>query len=238
MAVAKLKPAPVDPSRQALVDALADLKAAKKAVDDHNGAVRKCWGALREAEAAAAKAEQGITASRIEAAGVLASAMVDEDDVVAPPNTVALARAAYTDAVESIANLKAARDELRRTLPHAEQTVRDCEGAVEAAISEIERPVIAQVTAMLQELIVRAEPLRKLLAEVGTAYSSRTIGWPGVDAVKVEVEAAGQTAFKYFTNDAYSTTGIWAKRRAMLRDDPFVVLPDPLAPALQPPPAA
>lgn len=223
--------------RQQLADALADLKTAKKAVDDHNAAVRKCWSALREAEAAAAKAEKGISEARVEAAGILASALVDADDVVVPPNTVALARAAHGDAIESIANIKAARDELRRTLPFAEQIVRDCEGAVERAISLIEAPVIGSITAMLQELIVRAEPLRKLLAEVGTAYSSRQIGWPGADAVKVEVEAAGQTAFKYFTHDAYSTTGIWAKRRALLRDDPFAVLPDVLAPA-QPPSAA
>jgi hypothetical protein len=234
----KRSPPPPDPLRTALAEAIEDLALARKAVENHKIAVRKCWSAMSEAEGAARKAQEGIVKARVEAAADLAGAVVDGDDVVAPPSMVGMARAAHADALDHIENLKAARDQLRRTLPDIEQGVRDCEGRVEAAISAIEAPAIAQATLALQVLIEKAEPLRWLLSDVSAAYNSREIGWPGADAAKAEVEAANKTAFEYFTNDANPMKGTWTKRRAMLRQDPYVVLPDPLAPAPSPPPAA
>ena len=218
---------PTDPLREVLAEAIEDLAAAKKAVANNEAAVRKCWAAMHEAEAAMAKAERGITTARVDAAAVVAAiAVADADDVMSPPNTLSLARAAYADAVDTAENLKAARDQLRRALPVLQQDVRDCEGRIEAAISTIEAPAMAQVNAALHALIVQAEQLRRLVLDMGDAYSQRAIGWAGCDPVKEQVDFAGRIGTQYFDSDIDLMKGTWAKRRAMLWQDPYAVLPD------------
>ena len=238
-ATARKLPAADDP-RADLAAAIADLAAAKKAVANNEAAVRKCWAAMHEAEAAMAKAEKGITTARVDAAAVVAAiAVADADDVLPPPNTVSLARAAYTDAVDTAENLKAARNELRRLLPGLQQDVRDCEGRIEAAISVIEAPAMAQVNAALNALIVQSEQLRRLVLDMGDAYSQRAIGWAGCDPVKEQVDFAGKIALRCVDSDIDLMKGTWAKRRVMLRQDPHAVLPDPAAlPASASPPSA
>ena len=104
--------------------------------------------------------------------------------------------------------------------------MRDCEGRVEAAISAIEAPVMAQVNAALNALIVQAEQLRRLVIDMGDAYSQRTIGWAGCDPVKEQVDFAGKIALRCVDSDIDLMKGTWAKRRAMLRQNPYAVLPD------------
>jgi hypothetical protein len=241
MAVAKLKQPPIDPSREALVQALADLAEAQKALDRHEKATRQMWRTMRECEDAIARATTGAEQAVIAEGFALADASVGDPDDPPPPtgDTLRLAQQSVADCENRLAATKRARDALRRSKPDVEQHVRDCEGRVEAAISLIEAPAIAQATAALQAFIVQAEPLRRLLFDVSATYNSREIGWPGADAAKAEVEAAGQIALRTYTSDADPTKGAWAKRRAMLRQDPYVVLPDLAAlPASPQPPSA
>ena len=241
MAVTARKLPAAEDLRAELAAAIEDLAAAKKAVANNEAAVRKCWAAMREAEAAVAKAEKGIEQARLDAVADLTDVLeADADDVVMPSNTVSLAVAAHVDALQTIQNLKASRDRLRRSAPDLEQHVRDCEGRIEAAISTIEAPAMAQVNAALNALIVQSEQLRRLVLDIGDAYSQRAIGWAGCDPVKEQVDFAGKVALRCIDSDIDLMKGTWAKRRAMLRQDPYAVLPDPaeLPASPQRPPAA
>ncbi|MGA9307236.1 MAG: hypothetical protein WBW31_17665, partial [Candidatus Sulfotelmatobacter sp.] len=93
---------PAADDRAELVQALVDLAAAKQQVENHKAAVRKCWRALAEAEANAAKAEKAIVTARAEAVGILANIDSDDDDVLVLPNSVALSKAAHADALADL----------------------------------------------------------------------------------------------------------------------------------------
>lgn len=180
MAVAQRKPQADDP-RAALAAAIEDLAAAKKRVDSHKVATRKCWSAITAAQADAAEAEKGIVAARVDAAAALAEFAVDDaDDVlVARPNTVALATAAHADALQTIENLRAARDQLRRTLPDLESDVRTADAAVDAVISTILLPIAQQLLDQMTEAIRLAQPTRELLMGLVASYNDRAIDWKG-----------------------------------------------------------
>jgi hypothetical protein len=246
MALAKLKSVP-DPLRQALVDALAELKTAKKQVDNHNAAVRKCWAALREAEAVAARAEQGIAASRIEAAGVLASTLVDADDVVAPPNTVALARAAHADALESIENLKAARDQLRRELPDLEDDARTAAAAVKAAAAAVIVPDVEALLAKAKEIWSTLAPLKRALEQAAVTDSGPQGTWQEIVAASnvakplAPVRAEIEQFLRECSNRSYRQAGPnpFVVARERLLQDPHASIDDLMAlPASAPPPPA
>ena len=216
MAATALKPPPVDPLRQALVDAIADLAAAKQQVENHKAATRKCWAAMREAEAAVTKAEKGIKESRIDA---VAAAAGDPDDVLVLPSTVALAKAAHADALETVENLRAARQQLRETQSHFEEAVRAADARVDAAISEILLPIAQRCLDQMTEFIRLAQPTRELLLGLLESHNDRAISWRGKQPLEPALAEANALAFRSSLVDLVPNN-VWALARSRLREDP------------------
>ena len=229
MPAVKLKSLP-DPLRAALVDALADLAAAKQNVERHEAATRKTWRAMREAETAIAKAEKGIEEAQAEQGHVLVdAAAADDDDPPPPSGMVRLARQSRDDAVDELAALKSARDQLRRTLPDFEADVRASEDAVEAAVSAILAPIVADLTAQLEKLIREAMPLRELLHGLSDAHADRLVSWSGRRPIEAELDAARKIVWAPSIdsiNVLAAFDGPWKAARALLKQDPHAALSD------------
>ena len=242
MAVAKLKPPPDDPARAALAQALADLAAAKQNVERHEAATRKTWRAMREAETAIAKAEKGIEEAQAEQGHVLVdAAAADDDDPPPPSGMVRLARQSRDDAVDELAALKSARDQLRRTLPDFEAEVRTADDAVEAAVSAILAPIVADLTARLEKLIREAMPLRELLHGLSDAHADRLVSWAGRRPIEAELDAARKIVWAPSidsVNVLAAFDGPWKAARAALRASPDADIGDLVAPVSPRPPAA
>lgn len=212
---------PADPLRQALVDALADLATAKQKVENHATATRKTWRALHDAQANAAKAEKGITTARVDAATVLADvATDDDDDVVPPPNTVSLARAAHADALDTIENLKAARDQLRRTLPDLEADVRAADVAVDAAISKLLCEPVQLLIDRLRTLISQSTPIRRQLNDLLDAHRYNNFGFGALAPLEQQLDTARSIVMRHSDADIDKVAGEFAAIRGRLRADP------------------
>ena len=235
MPAVKLKSLP-DPSRQALIDALADLASARKRLASHTAATRKCWSAITAAQSNIATAEKGIAKARIDAVGIIADIAVDGDDIMTPPpNIVALAKAAHTDAVEALDNLRAAREQLRRTLPDFEADVRSADNAVDSAISEILREPAQRLINELRDLIARAQPLRERLLALGQAHADRVVDWHGRKPIEPQLDAARKIVLVHSLEVLTVTDEPWKTARQRLRDDPDADIDDLLALPASPP---
>lgn len=184
MKAATLKRSPQPAAdREALVQALADLAEARKAVERHNTATHRYWAALREREAAVKQAEKGIEDAKAEHGRVLAnSATADQDDPPDAGDMVRLARQSLQDARDALEATQAARDAIKLDLPDLETDLRFAVANVRAEAARILVPHMQALLSKAQEAWKVLEPLKRLLELAVIEERSVDGTWQGIAA--------------------------------------------------------
>ena len=151
MALAKLKPPPDDPLRQALIDALAAADEAAAQLHAHRNAVDRTRAAQRDAERALEVAKRGIDLARSQHAQAISNAIASADgDDPLPPSSIRLAKLSVADCEEEIAALKEALRTLKSRTVDYEHAAKSADDTVDACISEILREPVQLLIDRLQ----------------------------------------------------------------------------------------
>ena len=210
--------APADPSREALVAALTEVRQAQQQLEQQRGAIERTRDAVRAAKKTVLAAEENIAKAKNEYASALKDSAAS--DMAVPTGGVQAARQAVEIANDKLEALKSALAQLRTDLPAYENAVRQAEVAVERAISTIMVPSVYQLLDMASRVRDQMRPLRKALILFVTEPPPN--GFHHSTEIR---EAVLNFLSAIWRDDDRACDNPWSIR-ARLRADPFAPLPD------------
>lgn len=221
MALAKLKPPPDDPLRQALVDALAAADEAAAQLHAHRNAVDRTRAAQRDAERALEVAKRGIDLARSQHAQAISNAIASADgDDPLPPSSIRLAKLSVADCEEEIAALKEALRTLKSRTVDYEHAAKSADDTVDACISEILREPVQLLIDRLQSLISQSTPIRRQLNDLLDAHLYNDFGFGALQPLDPQLDIARRIVMQHSDADIDKVAGEFAAIRVRLRADP------------------